>query len=214
MKKINLMLVLASWISSWWAWPLLPEIVPIHWNIVGEADNWAVKDQAVWLWPLLVTGMWLSFQFLPKFDPKKEKYVLFNQEWEIIQASLIGFMMYMQIITFYVAIHPAVPMLPLLFTGLGTMFIVIGNYLSKIRQNYFIGFKLPWTLANEENWNKTHRFASWWFVVVGIVTLIEAYANWYAPVIIFSSILLAVVLPTLYSFLLYRKWQLRKKSRD
>ncbi len=95
--------------------------------------------------------------------------------------------------------------MPLMFIGLGSLFILLGNYLSKIRQNYFIGIKTPWTIENEENWNKTHRFASWCFVIVGIITLIEAYFVWYAPVIIFGGIMVAAFLPIIYSFLIFKK---------
>ena len=204
MKKVNLFIIGLMILVSVVALPILPAQIPMHWNIVGEIDGWMPKQQAVWFFPLIVGAMWLMFQFLPKFDPKREKYVLFQPEWNMMQAALIGFFAYLQLITFYIALNPSVEMLPLMFIGLGALFILIGNYMSKIRQNYFIGVRLPWTLASEENWNKTHRYASWCFVIAGILTLVEAYAIWYAPVVILGSIFLSVILPTIYSFLLFK----------
>lgn len=193
------------------ALPILPANIPTHWNFVGQVDSWMPKTIGVWVFPLLVAVMYTMFQLLPKFDPKKDKYALFQPEWAIMQTGLIGFFAYIQLITFYIALHPEVAMLPLMFIGLGSLFILMGNYMSKIRQNYFIGIRLPWTLASEENWNKTHRFASWCFVMAGIVTLIEAYVIWYAPVVIFGSIMLAVILPAIYSFLLFKKQESKMK---
>ncbi|KFN89076.1 hypothetical protein TMUPMC115_2304 [Tetragenococcus muriaticus PMC-11-5] len=35
----------------------------------------------------------------------------------------------------------------------GVVFIVLGNYLHKVKQNYTIGIRIPWTLNSKENWN-------------------------------------------------------------
>jgi uncharacterized membrane protein len=92
-----------------------------------------------------------------------------------------------------------------MFSGLGFLFMLIGNYLSKIRQNYFIGIKLPWTLANEDNWNKTHRLAAWAFVLAGLVFILEAIVLFYPAWVLGSSILLATVGPMIYSYVLSKQ---------
>jgi uncharacterized membrane protein len=205
MKKLNLLLVALMFLSGYYFLPSLPNKMPMHWNIRGEVDNYMPKGTAIWIMPAIALACFILFQFLPLFDPKKEKYKLFKTEWEIIQTALIGFFAYMQFLTFYIAMNPKTEMMPLMFIGLGILFVLMGNYMSKIRQNYFIGVKTPWTLASEDNWNKTHRFASWTFVIAGVITLVEAYFIWYAPVVIFGSIMLAAVLPIIYSFLIFKK---------
>jgi uncharacterized membrane protein len=204
MKKLNLILFIGTIIVSALLLPQLPQTIPMHWGFTGQPDSFYPKNIGVWMLPLLMIVMILLFHFLPSFDPNKKKYRLFKQEWDIIQTGLIGFFAYLQGITLYISLNPGTAMMPLMFLGLGTLFILLGNYLSKIRQNWFIGIKLPWTLASEDNWNKTHRYASWCFVIAGIVTLIEANFIWYAPIVIFGSILLATFLPMVYSFLLFR----------
>lgn len=204
MKKLIILIIILMYAASMIFLPILPQAIPMHWNISGQVDSWWPKNIAVWLFPAITSVMFLFFRFFPSIDPRKEKYKLFRKEWEIIQTVIITFMAYMQFIIFYIALHPGTLIMPLMFIGLGTLFIVMGNYLSKIRQNYFIGIRIPWTLSSEDNWNKTHRFASWTFVGAGILMLAEAYFLRYAPGIIFSSILLAVGLPIIYSFLLFR----------
>lgn len=192
-------------ISTLILYPQLPSLMPTHWNIQGNVDSVMPKNIAAFLMPILTLGIYILFLVVPNFDPNKKKYALFQREWEIMQTGFIGFFAYLHFIILYISLNPGTQLLPLMFIGLGALFILMGNYMSKIRQNYFIGIKVPWTLANEDNWNKTHRYASWCFVAAGILTLAEAYFIWYAPFIIFGSLLLAGVLPTVYSFLLFKK---------
>lgn len=211
MKKLNLFLIVMMFVGGALLYPYLPSEVPMHWNIRGNVDRYMPKNNALWAIPILTSAVFLLFQILPYFDPNKKKYKLFKKEWEIMQTAIIAFFVYIHFLTFYISINPKVQLMPLMFIGLGTLFILLGNYMSKIRQNYFIGIKLPWTLSSEENWNKTHRFASWCFVIAGIITLVEAYFIWYAPFVIFAGIFLAAILPAIYSFLLFKKSEHKMK---
>lgn len=205
MKKLHFILVALMFIAAWYFLPSLPDMMPMHWNIRGEVDNYMPKNAAVWYMPILTVIILAVFRFIPLLDPKKDKYKLFKEEWEIIQTAFIGFFGYMQFLTIYISLNPETKMMPLMFIGLGILFALLGNYMSKIRQNYFIGVRTPWTLSSEENWNKTHRFASWSFVAAGIITLIEAFFMWNAPVIVFGSIILGSLSPVIYSYMLFRK---------
>ena len=86
---------------------------------------------------------------------------------------------------------------------MGVLFLVIGNLLPKCRQSYTMGIKLPWTLNNEENWNKTHRFGGKVWVAGGIIILATAFIGSFW--ILMGVLLIMVTVPTLYSYLLYRK---------
>lgn len=211
MKKINILLISSLFISAYFLLPQLPAKIPMHWNIKGEVDEFWTKVPAVWFIPGMTLVMFVLFQILPTLDPNKNKYKLFKREWEIIQTGFMGFFTYLQFIILYSSLNPNVNMMPLMFIGLGALFILLGNYLSKIRQNFFLGIKVPWTLASEDNWNQTHRFASWCFVIVGIITLAESFFIWNAPFIIFGGILLASFLPIIYSFLLFKKSENKMK---
>lgn len=155
--------------------------------------------------PLLSIGMVFFFKYIPNLDPKKNKYKLFEKEWNAVQISILSFLTYMHFLTIYFAYNQNDSFLKLFFLGFGIFFILLGNYMSKIRQNYFVGVRTPWALNDEDNWNKTQRYASWCFVITGIIVLIEAFVLWLPAVIIFSSIFLAAILPTVYSFLLFKK---------
>lgn len=205
MNIANIILVVASFLGSLLYYPRLPDLVPMHWNFQGNVDSYMPKQIAAFVMPVLALLIFLLYEMLPAFDPKKSNYRSFKKEWHTIQTAILGFLTYMQFLVFSIAVRPNIRLMPLMFFGMGILFIVIGNNLAKIKQNYFIGVRVPWTLANETNWNKTHRFARLTFMVVGVIILLEAVFLWQSPVIIFGSILLAVVIPALYSFLLFKK---------
>ncbi len=204
MKLINLIIIALMFVASWWLYPALPDRLPMHWNIAGQVDNYWPKTAAVWFMPGLAAFLLILFRVIPNLDPKKDKYSLFASEWQIIQTGFIIFFAYLEFITYYLALNPSKDILPLMFIGLGGLFVLLGNFLGKIRQNYFLGIKVPWTLANEDNWNKTHRFAGWTFVLAGIFILSQAYLQLVPPQIIFAAIFLAAGLPVIYSYLLFR----------
>jgi|SRR3989344_1760810 len=209
--KIKTALIIVMIIGNFLAYPLLPGVLPTHWNFQGIVNSTMPKQFAVWLLPGMALLIWLLFHFLPQLDPKKNNYKLFQVEWQMIQITLISFITYLHFVIFYIGLNPDISFLPFMFVGLGVLFILLGNYMSKIRQNYFIGIRVPWTLASEENWNKTHRFASRCFVTTGIIILVEAFLIWNAPVLIFTGILLSAFLPIVYSFLLFKKQTQRMK---
>ena len=205
MKYFSIVLIALAFVFTALVFQSLPSQMPMHWNLVGEVDSYMTKNFAAWLMPCLAIFLYLSFHFAPKFDPKKEKYTLFSHEWDIIKTGIIAFLLYVHGIIIYASLNGDTNIMSPLFVGLGSLFILIGNYLSKVRQNYFIGIRTPWSLESEENWNKTHRYASWTFVFAGLIVLIEAFVLWYAPIIIFGSIMFAALLPVLYSYLFYTK---------
>ena len=85
----------------------------------------------------------------------------------------------------------------------GLIFTIIGNYLPKCKQNYTIGIKIPWTLNNEENWNKTHRFAGWMWTFCGIAIMLTGFFGGFW---VFLPIALAmVIVPVVYSYILHRR---------
>lgn len=90
----------------------------------------------------------------------------------------------------------------------GLMFVLMGNYLPKVKQNRTIGIKLPWTLSNEENWNKTHRFGGKVWVIGGLIMVFTFLLP--LEIMIIAMILVIainVIVPTYYSYAIYKKHQ-------
>lgn len=183
-------------------WNQLPEQMPTHWGMDGQVNGWSGKTMAIFGTPLFLLAMhWFCALATFYADPKKENHsekVLRMVFWMTpLLSILIHSFIYATILGFEADINMITPVF------LGLLFTVIGNFLPKCKQNYTIGIKLPWTLNSEENWNKTHRFAGIFWVVGGLSTLITGL---FGIVWTFLPIsLLMVLVPVVYSFLLYRK---------
>ena len=85
----------------------------------------------------------------------------------------------------------------------GIMFIILGNYVHKVKQNYTVGMKLPWTLNSEENWNRTNRMTGWILILSGLLFLMNSLLL--KTEIVLAVILLVILVPMIYSFILYKK---------
>jgi uncharacterized membrane protein len=204
---IQLLIVGAMYLLGIGLLPHLPELVPSHWNISGEADAYINKTLAVFLFPSITLTLTAFLQVFRKIDPRKKNYEQFRTAWGMIQTTITAYFAYLYAFSFYLAMNPEKAIEPFIFVGIGVLLILIGNYLGKVRQNYFIGIKTPWTLDNERVWNKTNRLAGWLFVGAGIIIILEAIVRlWVAPVS-FAAIGIAVVIPVIYSYLFYGKEQ-------
>lgn len=182
-------------------WPRLPESVATHFGWDGAANGWSSKGFAVFGLPLILLAAHLICAVVTANDPKRKNiagkmYGLVL--WICPLTSLIcavciyGYMLDIQLDVW-------------LWSSVleGVLLIVVGNYLPKCRQNYTVGIKLPWTLADEENWNKTHRLAGWVWVIGGVVVLLNALFR--IETLFLAVLLLVIGIPTIYSFALYRK---------
>ena len=199
MIMLTSLLILIPMIVGLVLWNKLPEEMPTHFNSSGEADSYNSKAFAVFFIPLLLWAMHLLTGFVTLADPKKQNIsdkVFLLVLFIVPAVSIFGtLVMYTGALGLPISIN----MVGNLF--LGIIFLVIGNYMPKSRQNYTIGIKVPWTLNDTENWNKTHRFAGIIWIICGIMLLINAFFDiiWIVP----ASIAVAALLPTAYSFLLY-----------
>jgi len=183
----------------------LPDMIPSHWGINGEIDSYLPKLTGIILFPAITLVLAFLFPLISSIDPRKEKYVLFKRPWLVLQISIVLFFAYMYFITLYMAFYPATLIVPFIFGGIGVLFILMGNYLGKIRQNYFVGIKTPWTIDNEEVWNKTNRLGGWMFLIAGLVIFAEAFIQWHYLIIFIITVVLASIVPIIYSYIIFKK---------
>ena len=182
-------------------WNQLPEQMPTHWNAAGEIDGWSSKPFAVFVLPLImVAAQWLCMLGTAA-DPKKNNHsekVLHLILWIVPALSVV-----LHAVTYATALGYAVPIEVVMPVLIGLIFTIIGNYMPKCKQNYTIGIKIPWTLDNEENWNRTHRFAGWLWTFCGIAIMCTGFFGGFW--VFLPITLLMVLAPIIYSYVLHRK---------
>jgi uncharacterized membrane protein len=191
-----------------YVYPSLPSTIPTHFNMSGEADGFGGKD-TIFLGPgiMSVVGLFTFFLLsnLKNFDPKK-----FKSEDENIFKKLalfmVIFMSIMGLIITYSATGAKINITKLLLPFLGMVFAIMGWYMPKLHQNYFAGFKLPWTLENENNWNETHKLAGKVWLYGGIV---QAFGTLVLPsvpafIVFIASIAIMVITPSVFSYRMFK----------
>ena len=188
-------------------YPFLPPMVPSHWNVAGQINAYAPKLQVVLLYPLLSIGIFVLLQLLLAVSPR-----LGNQNpranRNIINFFLTGVFLLLlveQLATFATAFHIAVDISLITCLAISVMFIFIGNYMGKLRRNFWAGIRTPWTITNDTVWERTHRFGGQLFVIGGIIDV----ALSFIPSVRFYGVLGVVLLMALgsgvYSYIIYQR---------
>ena len=204
MKKqtfLKSLLILLPILAGLLLWNSLPEQLPIHWTSSGEVDDWASKPFAVLGMPaLLLVLHWIALMATGA-DPKRKNHA--DKVVQLIFWLVPVLSVELSAATYAAALGKDVRIELLAPILMGALFVVIGNYLPKCKQNYTIGIKLPWTLHSEENWNRTHRFAGILWVICGMLIILSGFFS--LGYITLAAALLMALTPMLYSYLLYRK---------
>ena len=202
-----IILILIAFASSFYFYSVFPPEVPTHWNFNGEVDQWSSKAVGAFLFPAIILGMYILFLVLPFADPKKERYSEFAKTYHIFKTIMITIF---TLLYFATSLSSAgIADIPIgLFTTflIGSMFIVIGNYMSKLKSNWFVGIKTPWTLSSEEVWNKTHRLGGKIFIVSGFIMMAMQFLPAFFRLPLFILIIIMMTVGTFgYSYYAYRK---------
>lgn len=194
---------------SLWAWPALPADVqiPIHWDINFEADGFAGKIIGLVLMPSLSLAILAFLWGMPKFASRR-RHVLQStkaQHWFMIGISVCLTTFHASAILF--ALGRDVPMQLIVPVTLGGLFTLLGNFLGKIRSNFWFGIRTPWTLSSELVWTKTHRLIGKLWVVTGLGTAVLGIVQlpyWSARLLVFG-VISSLVLAFIYSYLVWKK---------
>ncbi len=201
-----LVVLLGLMVTAFIVYPQLPERVPMHWNMAGEVDNYGSRFTGAFAIPLLTVAIYIGMVFMPLIDPKKANYAVFLKAYRAIRTGLVLFFVLLYILTIAFALGYEVDIARLVPLFLGILFIIIGNFLSQVRHNYFVGIKTPWTLASEKVWRRTHRLGGFVFVAAGVISIAAVFFpppfNFWA---VLGSVISAVAITFIYSALAYKR---------
>ncbi|OGY48164.1 MAG: hypothetical protein A2840_02275 [Candidatus Buchananbacteria bacterium RIFCSPHIGHO2_01_FULL_47_11b] len=205
-ELVPLLLIAAVLIGGFILYPLLPDQVPTHWNFRGEVDDWSSREFATFLFPTIIIGMYIMMLLLPYLDPKKERYAEFAKVYHIFKNLLVATFTVLYFITSLAAINQSIRVEILVPLIIGGLFVVMGNYMAKIKRNWFIGIRTPWTLSSEAVWQKTHQLGGKLFVLLGVAMIVVAFLpNTISWNIFIGSLVTVALTPVVYSYILYRR---------
>ncbi len=204
-EAISIILLIATFVLAFYFYAHFPDRVVTHWGFNGQPNGWMGKFGGAFFIPIMLVGMYFLLLFVPALDPKKERYADFAKPYNIFRAAILFtlFVVYLAAglynLGYPVKINMVVPLV------IGLLMIVLGNFMGKIKNNWFVGIRTPWTLSSENVWNKTHRFGGYAFVIFGILIIISPFATPAAGLALFIAGIVIVTLGTfVYSYLAYR----------
>jgi uncharacterized membrane protein len=198
--------MLASALYTIWVYPKLPDQIPTHWGISDKIDEYGSKWPNALMGPFLTVILYAAFKLLPYLDPKRSNYKRFGRAYNILRDTLVTFAAGMGVLMNSAALGHVKNTSTFIFPGLGLLYIVMGNYMGQLKQNWYAGIKTPWTLSNETVWNKTHRLGGKLMVIAGIVSLFCIFLPQPINFIVFSLVSLIWSLGSaIYSYLIFRE---------
>jgi len=190
----------------------LPALVPTHWNLAGQPNGYSTPYAAAFLLPLLMLIIYLVLVFLPYIDPKKDQYASFAPVYHHFKDLIIFFLFIIYMLTNLSGVGYKISIAfwtPLLVGGL---FVIIGALLNKVKMNWFMGIRTPWTMSSETVWAKTHQLSSRVLMIAGLIIALTvmAPAAWKNAMFILAVAIVVLALP-IYSYFLYAREKKEKK---
>jgi uncharacterized membrane protein len=187
------------WVFALAVYGRLPARMASHWNLRGEVDGWMGREGA-FLFPAIAVAMMGLMWVLPRLDPRRRHIEHFRDDWRLMVNLLVCFFAVMEVATLGHALGWPVDVDRVVLASVGLMLAGIGNYLPRVRSNWFMGIRTPWTMDNERVWRATHRLGGRVFVAAGLVMaasvlLPPVLRGW----IIGCVVAAAVVVPVVYS---------------
>ena len=200
----GIVLIAVSFALSALMYPRLPDPMPMHWDLLGNPDGEIARAWGAFLVPAVAAGVWLVLLVLPRLSPREFPMEPFARQWRAFEIAILGFLLFAQ----WLMLHAAASQRPLpsrLFqVGLGVLLAALGNLFGKTTRNFFFGIRTPWTIASEEVWLRTHRFAGRLIVATGGLVVLAAFFD-LGSVLILPAVVLVVLVSVVYSYVIYRR---------
>lgn len=201
----SVLIAIGFWLVTWLWYDDLPAKVPTHWNIRGQIDNWTTPNGHVLMFGGLLLGMYLLLTLIPLLEPRKENMQKSLGFLHMIKITLLAFFLGLYTVISYMAVQGVdLAIDKFISIGLGVLFVVIGNYMTQIKSNYFMGIRTPWTLSSDIIWQKTHRLGAYTFTISGLSFILSALLpnplNFILPMTITIA---GALVPVVYSYHLF-----------
>lgn len=191
-------------------YPTLPQLVPTHWNAAGKIDGWGPRHTAAFMVPIMMVIFWVLLSVLPLVSPHRFKVESFRGTWNLVVVMLLAMFAFIHVIMLQGALHPRVDVGRYLISGLCLFLAALGLLMPRVKRNFWMGVRTPWTLASDEVWTATHQLAGWTMGIGGLLGTILVLAG--LPAMLgFGLVMAAAFVPVFYSLWLYKKLEREEK---
>jgi len=206
----GMLLVVAALVATLAVYSQLPERVPTHWGINNQPNGYSPKWALFLIGPGFMAALLALFRFLPWLSPKHFEVDSFRSTYLQVMVITLSLMAYLYAMTLWAGRTGSANVGRAVVGGICLLVALLGNLMGKVRRNFYIGIRTPWTLANERVWNATHRFAAKTCFaggLVGLVLTLFGVQGW--PV--FAVLMAGALAPVVYSLIFYKQLERRRE---
>lgn len=201
---LPLLIIAAAIIISAFTYSHLPAQLASHWDFRGQVNGYTSRNFSAIFFPILLIGMYLLFLLMPVIDPRKANYEKFINVYNTFKDMVMTMLLVIYAASVAYNLGYQINISLVISTVLGLMMIGMGLLMKKIKENWFIGIRTPWTLSSPLVWEKTHKVGGWLFIIFGIIIVIAPYLPWPSGIVLFIvGALLATVGSAVYSYVAY-----------
>jgi len=208
-----IMILLIVLVVGWFFYPQLPEKVPSHWDLSGEINGWSSRISIALLMPLMYLGIYLILSFVVLLDPFKKNIEKFYDIYFGIKLAIVIFLSGLHSLIIASALTTSrLPIDKLVIFGTGALLVFLGSIMTRLKRNFFIGIRFPWTLASDIVWEKTHKAGKFVFISTGVAVALSGFWGGQASFILMMVLIFGGIIGlAVYSYLEYKKLPLKKK---
>ena len=182
----------------------MPALVPVHWDRLSHVNGTMPRFWGAAFPALMILALGILTPLLLLISPRHFEITPFAHVYGIVMLAIQGVMLVVGLSVLLVDAGYPLPVPTITMLAVGALLMVLGNYMGKLRKNFFIGIRTPWTLTSDAVWERTHRLGGWLFMLAGLVMVIGALIGapaWLVPTVIVA----AALIPCVYSFWIYRR---------
>ncbi|WP_136715670.1 SdpI family protein [Halorientalis salina] len=185
--------------------PRLPETMVVHWDAAGNPNDTTPKVWGQFFLPLL-TAVLVGFLFaVPRIDPNRANIEAFRDVYDEFVVVLTAFLAMVHAVVLAVNVGYDVAVDAVVFSGVGFLVFFIGTLLERTEQNWFVGIRTPWTLSDEDVWDRTHEVGAPLFKLSGVIAFVGGFSGQYAVYLAVGPVVVSSLALTVYSYYLYER---------
>jgi uncharacterized membrane protein len=207
MRKITIIIsiILISFAIGIYFYHQMPDFMASHWNAKGQVNGYLPKLWGLFLMPFISLFMFLLFLLIPGIDPLKSNIRKFRDYFDGFILLIIAFLFYLYSLTIIWNLGIKFDMVQFLLPSLAIIFYYAGILVENAKRNWFIGIRTPWTMSNDQVWDKTHKIGGKLFKAAGIIALLGIPFPDYAIFFVIIPVLSVAVYTIVYSYLEYQR---------
>lgn len=204
LKLASLFIITISFVLAFFLYPQMPENMASHWGVSGEVNGYMPKFWGLFIMPILSLGMFILFLLIPKLDPKEKNIRKFQKYYDGFIFVILLFLFYLNLLTIFWNMNYRFNFITAIVPPFVILFFSTGILLENTKPNWFIGIRTPWTLENEEVWEKTHKLGGKLFKTCGLISLLGLLLQSIAFYLVIIPVFSVTFITILYSYLIFK----------